>query len=182
MSRIRIIFNGMSELAGNDQLLIIMMAGEKRQRQVGFVCDKMTAVQIGMRVKKVEGISTMLPEVLCSILSRLSGATMELNINTVDNGQYRCFLCFGPGWIEPIPVRISDAVLLSVIADVPVYMDEKLFARQSTDINKDDRRVSLPINSLSTEMLQEALDKAIREEKYELAALLRDEQLRRETK
>jgi protein-arginine kinase activator protein McsA len=39
--------------------------------------------------------------------------------------------------------------------------------------------ISVPLNTLTIEMLQEALDKAIKDEDYELASHLRDEIKRR---
>ena len=45
--------------------------------------------------------------------------------------------------------------------------------------NENSRGVSLPVNTISDEMLQSALDKAIADENYELASHLRDEKKRR---
>jgi protein-arginine kinase activator protein McsA len=42
--------------------------------------------------------------------------------------------------------------------------------------------VSLPVNTLSLEMLDQALKKAVEDENYELASQLRDERKRREQK
>ena len=40
----------------------------------------------------------------------------------------------------------------------------------------------LPVNSISNEMLRSALDKAVKDEDYELASHLRDEMRRRKIK
>jgi protein-arginine kinase activator protein McsA len=51
--------------------------------------------------------------------------------------------------------------------------------RQSVPFREDARGMSIPVNSISEEMLQQALDRAVSEENYELASYLRDEMKRR---
>lgn len=182
MKRTKLFFRGVSEIVGNTQLAVLMLTDEEEQRQITIVCDKVMAVQIEMRMKRLNITAGFLPEVLCCMLSKLSGATMEVIITSVDDGQYRCFVCFGPGWIEPIAIRASDAVLLSLITDTPIYMESGLFKLQSVQYKKNSRGVALPVNTLSADMLQEALDKAINDENYELASKLRDEKLKRGAK
>ena len=76
-------------------------------------------------------------------------------------------------------IRVSDAVLLAQIARLPIYIDRVLMSKQSVPYIKEARGVSIPVNTISTDMLQDALAKAIEEEKYELASHLRDELKRR---
>ena len=76
-------------------------------------------------------------------------------------------------------IRASDAVLLSLVGDIPLYIESGLMLRQSVPYNENSRGVSLPVNTISDEMLQAALDKAIADENYELASHLRDEKKRR---
>ena len=54
-------------------------------------------------------------------------------------------------------------------------MEENLFNRQSVPCSPSKNRLAVPINTLTLEMLKKALDKAIEEENYELASMLRDE-------
>jgi bifunctional DNase/RNase len=80
---------------------------------------------------------------------------------------------------DEIYMRASDAVLLSYISDVPIYIDAKLMSQQSVPYRKEAKGLSLPVNSLTDEMIVSALDKAIHNEDYELASSLRDEIQRR---
>ena len=52
-------------------------------------------------------------------------------------------------------------------------------ARQSMRYFPNTNGISLPINTMTNEMISEALQKAIEEENYEIASHLRDEQRRR---
>ena len=54
-------------------------------------------------------------------------------------------------------------------------MEEHLFKRQSVDSSVSQNKMALPLNALSLMMLHHALEKAIEDENYELASMLRDE-------
>ena len=84
--------------------------------------------------------------------------------------------------MSPILIRASDAVLLFIVADIPFYIESVPMKRQSVLYKENSRGVSLPVNTISDEMLQSALDKAIADENYELASHLRDEKKRRNKK
>ena len=60
-------------------------------------------------------------------------------------------------------------------------MEENLFKRQSVVCGSTKNKLAVPINTLTLKMLKKALDKAIEEENYELASLLRDELKHRKT-
>jgi hypothetical protein len=54
--------------------------------------------------------------------------------------------------------------------------------KQSVDFYEKAKGLSIPVNTISDEMLQSALDKAIKDENYEMASHLRDEINRRKTR
>jgi len=83
--------------------------------------------------------------------------------------------------LDDIPISAAEGVLLSFVShgDVPVLMDQQLFMRQSTVYDSESIGISLPVNTISDEMLQSALDKAVQNENYEMASHLRDEINRR---
>ena len=114
--------------------------------------------------------------VLCGSAVNCMGSLMLMD-NIVD-GQYRTVL-YDKDTMEPMIIRASDAVLLSLVGDIPLYIESGLMLRQSVPYNENSRGVSLPVNTISDEMLQAALDKAIADENYELASHLRDEKKRR---
>lgn len=76
-------------------------------------------------------------------------------------------------------IRASDAVLLSYISDIPLYIEKEMMYRQSVAYRKNAGDMPLPINTISNDMLDKAMQKAINDENYELASLLRDERQRR---
>ena len=110
--------------------------------------------------------------------SQSTGTSLLRVMDNIVDGQYRTVL-YDKDTMEPMIIRASDAVLLSLVGDIPLYIESGLMLRQSVPYNENSRGVSLPVNTISDEMLQAALDKAIADENYELASHLRDEKKRR---
>lgn len=179
MDKERLFFKGVSEIVGTENLGLLIMTDEESLRQITIVCDKAMAVQIELRVKHVPISTIMLPEVLCRLIDTHDGQRYELVIEDIIDGQYRTLL-YDNDREEPLLIRTSDAVLLALVSDIPIYIDSQLMKRQSVPYNKYARGVSLPVNTISDGMLQAALDKAIADENYELASHLRDEKKRRD--
>lgn len=178
MSKERLIFKGVSEIVGTESLGLLIMTDEAMLRQITIVCDKAMAVQIELRVKRLPTTQLMLPEVLCKAFMVSTAQRFDVYIDDIIDGQYHTLLNDN-FTLDSLQIRASDAVLLSLVSEVPIYIDSQLMKRQSVPYNKYARGVSLPVNTISDEMLQAALDKAIADENYELASHLRDEQKRR---
>lgn len=171
-------FKGVSEIVGTDDLGLLILTDENMGKQITIVCDKAMAVQLELRAKKIPITRIMLPEVLCRLLKDNSGLNYELVIDDIVDGQYRTLL-YNKDTLTPMLIRASDAVLLSVVGEIPLYMESELLRRQAVMYKENSKGVSLPVNTISDEMLQAALDKAIADENYELASHLRDEKKRR---
>jgi len=178
MPKIKLVFKGVSEIVGSDDLGVLVLTDEKEIRQITIVCDKAMAVQAELRVHQLPLTRIMLPEVLCRVLSDQTEVRLEILISGIENGQYRVLL-YNTDTLEPMLIRASDAVLLSIAGNIPIYIERDLMMRQSVPFRVNSRGVSLPVNTISDEMLKTALAKAIEDEDYELASQLRDEQLRR---
>ena len=97
--------------------------------------------------------------------------------NIID-GQYRVTL-FNKTTSEHIAIRATDAILLSFISKIPIYIEARLMALQRTPFRENARGVAMPLNSLTRDMLDKALAKAVKDEDYETASFLRDEINRR---
>lgn len=176
----RLIFKGVSEIVGTEDMGLLILTDENNMRQISIVCDKAMAVQLELRTKEIPIVKIMLPEVLCRMQGINPNSGYELLIDDLVEGQYRTTLYDKKNKKAEI-IRASDAVLLSYVAKIPIYIDSVLLARQSVAYSeKNSRGVSLPVNTISDKMLQAALEKAILEENYELASHLRDEKKRRE--
>lgn len=176
--KVRLKFHSIGEIVGSDELGIITLVDEPQERMLTIVCDKAMAVQLELRAKQIPITKVMLPEVLAQVMKRQGGIRLEVLIKELIDGQYIAkFL--NPATYDTIPVRAADAVLFSLAADAPIYIEPELMQRQSVRFAEGTRGISIPVNSLSTDMLEQALQKAIADENYELASQLRDEKKKR---
>ena len=181
MPREQLYFAGVSEIVGGTDVALIILADKSRTRQLSIVCDRSMAVQIELRGKAVPITTIMLPEVLSRLLRMDKTAEYEISIDGINEGQYIMRL-MNTVTGRSDQLRASDAILLSVVADIPLYIDSSLLSRQSVPFNPTHNGISIPINSLSEEMLNKALEQAIKDENYEMASYVRDEINRRKKK
>ncbi|MCR5132141.1 MAG: bifunctional nuclease family protein [Prevotella sp.] len=178
MERIKLKFKSITEIVGSDELGLLILTDEEEQRQLSIPCDKAMVREFSLRLNHAPITGRLLPEVLWDVLAMQTDLQFEILITGIIEGQYRALLV-NLKTLDPVAIRISDAVLLSHIARLPIYIDKELMEKQSVEYSQDARGVAIPVNSISTDMLRDALDKAIDEEKYELASHLRDELRRR---
>ena len=76
--------------------------------------------------------------------------------------------------------RTTDIVALSMRAHFPIYIEEELLERERLrNISPDGSVYTLTVNAVSTDMLEQALAEAVKQEDYERASQLRDEIKRR---
>ena len=153
MSKVQLIYTGVSQIVGGPELGLLILSDLSHIRQIAIVCDSRMEYELSLRAAGTSLTERLLPEVLCSI-----------NPLLVDKDD-----------LTLTPIRASDAVLLAQVAKLDIFMEESLFKRQSVDYHANKNKIALPVNVLSMEMLRHALDKAIEEENYELASMLRDE-------
>lgn len=167
----------MQQIAGSEELSVILLTDEARRRVLSVVCDGDMTRQLLLRLKGNASVNrTMLPEALLQLLP----SKYEMMIVGVYDGQYQVMLMDIESG-NSVRVRTSDAVLLSIISYIPIYIEERLMERQSIPYDENATGVAIPINSMDTPRLKAALKNAVEEENYELASQLRDEIRRRKS-
>lgn len=175
MRRLLLRFENMQQIVGSDDLSVILLTDADRRRALSVVCDADMTRQLLLRLRGNSRVCrTMLPEVLLQLLP----STYEMMIVGVFDGQYQVVLTDTVNG-ENVRIRTSDAVLLSIISHVPLYIEERLMVQQSVPFDENATGVAIPINSMDTQRLKIALQNAVDEENYELASQLRDEINRR---
>lgn len=147
-------------------------------RQIGIVCDQYMQQQFNMRMGQRKPSLPYLPEVLCSMVNRRQDESYEIHILDIANGDYVCEIVDRFSNFRK-RMKAGDAILLSLISDIPLFIDTQLMMRQSVPYQSNSMRLSIPVNAISDSMLQHAMDKAVEGENYELASHLRDELNRR---
>lgn len=182
MLRIQLFFNSISEIIGSDGLSVVLLVDASQQRTLTVVCDKAMTTQISMRINKMPGCNTFLPEVLWEMMlsSGHDIKDFELQIYDVKDGQYMVILLNKSTTLKHI--RMSDAILLNYFSHIPLYIERELFERQASPIPTAQTGISIPINTIDTDQLNRELEKAISEENYRLASHLHEELKKRKKK
>ena len=180
MGKVQLIHVGVSQIVGGSEFGLLVLSDMSETRQIAIVCDEHMEYEFGLRTDKKVNTERLLPEVLCSINPSMTSEHYEILFNSVVNGQYKALLV-NKDDLSLTPMRASDAILLAHIAKLNIFMEENLFKHQSVVCGSTKNKLAVPINTLTLDMLQKALDKAIEDENYELASLLRDELKHRKT-
>ncbi len=178
MSRVKLIFKGVTEVVGAEDVGLIVLVDEEEKRQLVIPCDQNMLSQFELRIQHQPIVQMMLPEVLWNVIQSQTSLHFEIIINDLIKGQYKAIF-YNINTMDMLSIRVSDALLLAQISNIPVYIDEDLMRKQSVEYNKDSHNMALPVNTITDDMLKSALEKAIQEENYELASHLRDEMKRR---
>ena len=176
MKRTRLRFQNIQQIVGDEKIAIILLTDEKRQVALSVVCDEPMARQVMLRLQSPRYCRTLLPE---SLLSMLPTNDYEMMIFGIHDGQYQVVLTDAE-YEHSTRIRMSDAVLLTIIDEhIPLYIEDTLLQRQSVPYDPDASGIAIPINTMDSRRLNEALQHAIDTENYELASHLRDEINRR---
>ena len=147
MKRTLLRFENVQQVVGGDGMAVIILTDGERKRALSVVCD--------------EPMSQQLQE------------SYEMLICGLFEGQYQVMLMNNIG--DSVRLRMSDAVLLSLISDIPLYIEDNLMERQCFPFDERAQKIAIPINTMDLSRLQSALADAIENENYELASQLRDE-------
>lgn len=178
--RERLYYYTSSRITGSDDICIISLLDELGVREISIVCEKSVGAMVEAYVMKPEIMKTSLINVLADIVTRQTDNELEVSIEGINDGVYSTFLVNKTTGTRN-KVKASEAVYLSLICDVPIFIETTLMDNQSVRHRDLSLSMALPVNAVTSEMLQNALDKAIKEENYELASRLRDEMRQRKS-
>ncbi len=176
MKRIQLRFDSIQQIVGGEGISVIVLTDMERKNALSVVCDGHMSHQLLIRVNNIKECDNMLPETLVGLLKD----KFELMIYGLYDGQYQVVLMDEFG--NSKRMRISDAILLTMISDTPLYIEGTLLERQSVPYDADAKGIAIPINTMDVPRLKQALQRAVDDENYELASQLRDEINRRSEK
>lgn len=174
MNKIRLYYFSSNRVNESDEIGIIVLLDKVSNRELSIVCDKRVGDNIEMFANKPEMMNTSLAYVLCDILNKETDFDFEIDIEDVNDGIYVTYLV-NVTTSTKYRMKASEAVYMSTICGIPIYIDAALMKKQSIRHRDQTDSMSLPVNVVSMDMLQKALDNAITNEQYELASKLRDE-------
>lgn len=193
MARIQLKVQGVTDISATHDASLLIVTDMQEEWQLTIICNPVMRNEIAMRRGKYVGsdenkaaaeeyLKHSLPETLSAVIKYMTDLQLSVVIVNVFDGEYRAVI-EDKKTSTAFPIRVSDGVLLSY-ADkhIPLYIEESLWLHQRVKYHGEDAKgVSMPLNTLSMTMLQQAMDKCIENEDYELAQQVKNEIERRET-
>lgn len=179
MARIKLFLQQATEVVGEEKEGLLILTDSFQKRQIAIPCSSRMFDEFKARMNNPKHHAE-LADILFNVIKWQTELSLELVIINVDNGHYSAILS-NTDSLEQVPLDGAQAVLLNYISKdkIPLFIEEKLFLKQSSVYDMKATGVSLPVNTLSRSMLRKAMEKAIAAENYELASQLRDELNRR---
>lgn len=189
--RIPLKVQGVTDIATANDTALLIVTDLQEKKQIALVVNPHLRYEFAIRRGKyindkehskiaAEHLETALPETMSAMIKYMTELELAVVIVGIFDGEYRAVLeDQRSGTI--FAIRASDGILLSY-ADphIPLYAEESLWERQSMPyMGTDAKGISMPLNTLSTDMLKQAMQKCIEEEKYEIADQLKKELDRR---
>ena len=170
--------------------LILGEVGGKRR--IPIIIGGYEAQAIALGIEKLQPARPMTHDLIKNITETFNINIIEVIINKFKEGVFFALLvCEKDGKITQVDARTSDAVSMAIRCNCPIYAAEAILTEAGiimddiTDLEEDEVEVemeALPDNEFSdfifTE-LETMLQKAIEQEDYEQASLIRDELQRR---
>ena len=181
MARIKLFLQQATGVVGEEKEGLLILTDSFQERQLAVPCNSRMYDEFRLRMNNPKH-KAELSDVLFKVIKWQTELSLELVIVSVDDGHYSAVLS-NTDSLEQVPIDGAEAVLLNYISKdkIPLFIDEKLFLKQSSVYDMKAKGVSLPVNTLSSSMLRKALERAIAAENYELASQLRDELNKRKT-
>ena len=163
----------------NTEMYILILREVNGTRKLPILLQKEEAQILSAEMRPFQSQKNTLLQCMRKITSVYGIIIEDMLINDVVKGKYMSQVtCYQNGQMEKIKASAFDGILIALNYRCPIYIRTGLLERQVFPTPSNDS-ISLPINTLSIELLEEALYRAVECENYELASQLRDEINRR---
>jgi uncharacterized protein len=168
---------------GDEFIVLLKGAGDERTLPISI--GQLEAQSIAIHLYHVSFPRPLTHDLFKSVLERFEGKVSKVVIgDLIDNTFYARLFCENKeGASVEIDSRPSDAIALALRFGAPVFVEEKVMDEsgvvlpdeKTATAGMQNTKDAMPDESSSLDALKAGLAKAIREERYEEAAKLRDE-------
>lgn len=144
-------------------------------RKLPIIIGHLEAQAIKVCMVKYQAPRPLTHDLFPTLTGHLGVNLKKILIYKAKDGVFYSYLYFDKDGEEfKIDSRTSDAVALALRYKCPMYTTEEIMVSEHLH-DMGEGKFSVPITSVSIEMLEDALQKAIEKEEYETASQLRDE-------
>ena len=161
--------------ASDDRAYVMILKERDGCRKIMVAIGYAEAQAVALAMKGVNTKRPLTHDLFKSIADSF-GANMQcVTISKIDDGTFYSNMLFRQGEeLREVDARTSDAVAIAQRMGAPIYIDEELLERVSIRDVKGGA-ISIPIMVADIETLRSVLDRAVKEENYELAMKIKEE-------
>ena len=164
----------------------VLLQEKDGPRSLPIIVGSSEAQAIALYLEGVDMPRPMTHDLLINVLESLESEINRVSIARMDNGTFFAEIEVTNAQVGEIVIdsRPSDAIAIALRTLTPIYVSDEVMDRAGIDNFSTESEVVEPITSeeltkeesgeIVLENLNEALEKAITEEEYEMAARLRD--------
>jgi len=164
----------------------VLLQEKDGTRSLPIIVGSSEAQAIALYLEGVDMPRPMTHDLLINVLEILESEINRVSIARMDNGTFFAEIEVTNVQVGEIVIdsRPSDAIAIALRTLTPIYVSDEVMDRAGIDNFSTESEVAEPITSeeltkeesgvIVLENLNEALEKAITEEEYEMAARLRD--------
>ena len=165
----------------------VLLEEKGGDRSLPIIVGSAEAQAIALYLEGVNMPRPMTHDLLVNILDNMKGEINRVLIARISNGTFFAEIEVTNAHVGEIVIdsRPSDAIAIALRTLTPIYVSDEVMDRAGIDNFSTESEVTEPITSEGLtkeesgesvlENLNEALEKAITEEEYEMAARLRDQ-------
>lgn len=151
-------------------------------RKLPIIIGQQEAQAIKVMMMKYQPPRPLTHDLFQTLTMHLGATLKQIVIYKAKDGVFYSYLYFDKEGEEiKIDARTSDAVALALRYKCPMYTTQSIMESEHLH-DMGEGKFSVPISSVSLQMLEEALQSAIEKEEYEQASQLRDEIRKRKEK
>lgn len=183
MDRVELTVLGISASTASNNAFALILKESSGERRLPIIIGAFEAQAIALEIEGIVTPRPMTHDLIKKIIVELNEEIEEIYINDLQEGTFFSKLILKNSGVE-IDARPSDAIAMAVRFNCPIFIDTYILeenAVESTDDFDDDSQNSIKnksdenlVGQSKLQQMQNMLDKAIKDEDYELAANLRD--------
>ena len=145
-------------------------------RKIPIIIGKLEAHSIQLGMKGIIPPRPLPHDLVMDLVFNLNAGFHYVLIYKAKDGVFYSYIYMSNenGDDFKLDARTSDAIAIALRCKCPIYTTEEILQKEHLH-DLGDGKFSVPITSVSLEMLEDALQKAIANEEYEQASHLRDE-------
>lgn len=196
MNKIQVDILGLSTSQASNGAYALILQENEGLRRLPIVIGAFEAQAIALEMEGVKPPRPMTHDLLRTVIESLGATLVEVVINDLQDGTFYAQLILDSTGVE-IDARPSDAIALAVRFNVPIFVMQEVFDEagflpenadseaeadddsefESEEVSevREEPQVETPKVGSRISILQAELEKAIKKEDYETAAVLRDE-------